>query len=64
MCAANRKGSDHPGTADHLRGDGKAYTITVNDIPATQRQSRGVPLVIFAAGSVPSDAEVVVTQSC
>ena len=30
--------------------DGKAYTITVNDIPATQRQSRGGAPGKFAAG--------------
>ena len=42
--------------------DGKAYTIAVNDIPVTQRQSRGVPLVSLLPGSVPSDADVVVTQ--
>jgi DNA gyrase subunit A len=42
--------------------DGKAYTIAVNDIPVTQRQSRGVPLINLLPGSVPNDADAVVTQ--
>jgi DNA gyrase subunit A len=42
--------------------DGKAYTLAVNDIPVTQRQSRGAPLVNLLPGSVPADADVVATQ--
>lgn len=42
--------------------DGKAYTLAVKDIPVTQRQSRGVPLVQLLPGSVASEADVVVTQ--
>jgi DNA gyrase subunit A len=42
--------------------DGKAYTLTVNDIPVTQRQGRGVPLVNLLPGSVPADADGIATQ--
>ncbi len=42
--------------------DGKAYTILVKDISVTQRQSRGVPLINLLPGSVPTAADMVVTQ--
>lgn len=45
-----------------LTRDGKAFTISVNDIPTTPRQSRGVPLVSLLPDSVPSEPDIVVAQ--
>lgn len=45
-----------------LLRDGRAFTLTVNDIPATQRQAKGVPLVNLLPDSVPSDPGTVVAQ--
>ncbi|WP_008310340.1 DNA gyrase subunit A [Leptolyngbya sp. PCC 6406] len=45
-----------------LTREGKAYTLTIGDIPATQRQSKGVPLVNLLPNAVPSEAGVVAVQ--
>ena len=45
-----------------LTRDGKAFTLTVGDIPQAHRQGRGVPLVSLLPDSVPSDPEVVIAQ--
>ena len=45
-----------------LTRDGRAFTVSVEDIPANPRQGRGVPLVNLLPDSVPADADAVVTQ--
>ncbi|PSN20062.1 DNA topoisomerase IV [filamentous cyanobacterium CCP5] len=45
-----------------LTRDGRAYTITINDIPVANRQGRGVPLVSLLPDSVPSEPDIVVAQ--
>lgn len=45
-----------------LTQDGKAYTVTINDIPVASRQSRGVPLVSLLPDSVPSTPGAIVAQ--
>ena len=45
-----------------LTRDGKAFTLTIGDIPPTQRQSKGVPLVNLLPNSVPSEAGAIVAQ--
>ncbi|MBF2036232.1 MAG: DNA gyrase subunit A [Leptolyngbyaceae cyanobacterium T60_A2020_046] len=45
-----------------LTRDGKAYTLTVGDIPATPRQSKGVPLVNLLPNSVSSEAGAIAAQ--
>jgi len=42
--------------------DGRAFTLTVADIPANPRQGKGVPLVNLLPDSVPADADAVVAQ--
>jgi DNA gyrase subunit A len=42
--------------------DGRAFTLTVVDIPANPRQGKGVPLVNLLPDSVPADADAVVAQ--
>jgi DNA gyrase subunit A len=42
--------------------DGKAYTLTVNDIPATQRQGRGCRWRICCQGRCPPMPMVIATQ--
>lgn len=42
--------------------DGRAFTISVGDIPPPPRQGKGVPLVNLLPDSVPADAEAVVAQ--
>ncbi|HEY9762203.1 MAG TPA: DNA gyrase subunit A, partial [Trichocoleus sp.] len=45
-----------------LTRDGRAFTVKVSDIPQTQRQAKGVPLVRLLPDSVPSEAGAVVRQ--
>ncbi len=45
-----------------LTRDGRAFTVSVEDIPANPRQGKGVPLVNLLPDSVPSDADAVVAQ--
>jgi DNA gyrase subunit A len=45
-----------------LTRDGKAYTLTVGDIPTGSRQSRGVPLVGLLPNSVPNEVGMIVDQ--
>jgi DNA gyrase subunit A len=45
-----------------LTRDGKAFTLTVGDIPMAQRQSKGVPLVNLLPNSVPADPGAIVAQ--
>jgi DNA gyrase subunit A len=45
-----------------LTRDGRAFTVNVSDIPQTQRQAKGIPLVRLLPDSVPSEAGAVVRQ--
>ncbi|NER82658.1 MAG: DNA topoisomerase IV, partial [Leptolyngbya sp. SIO1D8] len=45
-----------------LTREGKAYTLSVGDIPTAQRQSKGIPLVNLLPNSVPSEAGMVVAH--
>ena len=45
-----------------LTRDGKAFTLKIGDIPQTQRQSKGTPLVSLLPGSVPVDPDGVIAQ--
>ncbi|MCG8363640.1 MAG: DNA gyrase subunit A [Pseudanabaenales cyanobacterium] len=45
-----------------LTRDGKAFTLKIGDIPQTQRQSKGTPLVSLLPGSVPVDPDGVAAQ--
>ncbi len=45
-----------------LTREGKAYTLTVGDIPLTQRQSKGTPLINLLPNSVPTEAGAVVAH--
>ena len=45
-----------------LTRDGKAYTLTIGDIPAAQRQSKGVPLANLLPNAVSTEAGVIVAQ--
>jgi DNA gyrase subunit A len=42
--------------------DGKAFTVTVGDIPMTPRQVKGKPLVGLLPDSVPNDPDAIATQ--
>ncbi|NJO43780.1 MAG: DNA gyrase subunit A, partial [Cyanobacteria bacterium RU_5_0] len=45
-----------------LTRSGKAYTVKVDDIPVTARQSKGTPLVSLLPSTVQGDPETLVTQ--
>jgi DNA gyrase subunit A len=45
-----------------LTRDGKAYTLTIGDIPAAQRQGKGVPLANLLPNAVSTEAGVIVAQ--
>jgi len=45
-----------------LTRDGKAFTLTIGDIPQAQRQSKGVPLVNLLPNSAGSEPEAIATQ--
>ncbi|HEY9696327.1 MAG TPA: DNA gyrase subunit A [Trichocoleus sp.] len=45
-----------------LTKDGKAYSIKVEDIPPTPRQSKGTPLVTLLPPTAQSDLEAIVAQ--
>ncbi|RZM82921.1 DNA gyrase subunit A [Leptolyngbya iicbica] len=45
-----------------LTRDGKAFTLTVGEIPQTSRQSKGVPLVNLLPNSAGSDPEAIATH--
>ncbi|MGF1569927.1 MAG: DNA gyrase subunit A [Nodosilinea sp.] len=45
-----------------LTRDGRAFTLAVEDIPESQRQAKGVPLVNLLPDSVPAEAGAVVAQ--
>ncbi|MDB9526126.1 DNA gyrase subunit A [Oscillatoria sp. CS-180] len=45
-----------------LTRDGKAFTLTIGDIPQAQRQSKGVPLVNLLPNSVESSPEAIAAQ--
>jgi DNA gyrase subunit A len=45
-----------------LTRDGKAFTLTIGEIPPTQRQSKGVPLVNLLPNSVGNAPEAIATQ--
>ena len=45
-----------------LTRSGKAFTIKVNDIPPTPRQSKGTPVVSLLPSTVQGDPETIVTQ--
>ncbi len=45
-----------------LTRDGKAYTFNVNDIPADQRQNKGIPLISLLPPAVASEPDSVVTH--
>ncbi|HIK46876.1 MAG TPA: DNA topoisomerase IV, partial [Leptolyngbyaceae cyanobacterium M65_K2018_010] len=45
-----------------LTRDGRAFTLTVDEVPANSRQGKGVPLVNLLPDSVPPEAEAIVAQ--
>ena len=45
-----------------LTRDGKAYTVSITDIPVDQRQNKGVPLISLLPPAVASEPDSVVTQ--
>ena len=45
-----------------LTRDGKAYTLTIGDIPAAQRQGKGVPLANLLPNAVSPEAGLIVAQ--
>ncbi len=45
-----------------LTREGKAFTVAVGDIPTSQRQSKGVPLVSLLPNSVPTEPGMIVDQ--
>lgn len=45
-----------------LTREGKAYTLSVGDLPQAQRQSKGVPLINLLPNSVPSEAGIILMQ--
>ncbi|HEY9888082.1 MAG TPA: DNA topoisomerase (ATP-hydrolyzing), partial [Candidatus Obscuribacterales bacterium] len=45
-----------------LTRDGKAFTLTVGDLPATQRQSKGVPLVNLLPPAAGTEAAAIATH--
>ncbi|MDX2216257.1 MAG: DNA gyrase subunit A [Oculatellaceae cyanobacterium bins.114] len=45
-----------------LTRSGKAFTIKVDDIPQTQKQSKGTPLIALLPQAVQGDRETIVTQ--
>ncbi|MGF1460618.1 MAG: DNA gyrase subunit A [Leptolyngbyaceae cyanobacterium] len=45
-----------------LTRDGKAFTLTIADIPQAQRQSKGVPLVNLLPNSAGTDPEAIAIQ--
>ena len=45
-----------------LTREGKAYTLSIGEIPIAQRQAKGVPLVNLLPSSVPSEAGAIVAH--